>query len=963
MAKFGKSTGGSKSKKDNKGPKGKKARAKAKLEKQWGETVVYDHGRETTRRHQQRGGDRRPNFDRQQNHSSYATSTNAVAGSMTKSSLGKTYNNRKDGHNGHDDDRYNKSQNMNGNDDDDDDDDDDGQQEENPLDGLLSMIRKTSRNKKKTISMAKTTSVGNSEDEDDDVGPSHLDNDSMSDDDDDDDDDDSVSDSDEDDDNDSETDVRDSDDDDDDAVGIMMTDGRSTNGQKDGHNGKKIVDIFRQRFSQQPLPSSVVDDENSLAVPNITKKIIVDRHSSNDVVELNVSIPKYRDVEVIGGGNRSGTSSFITSKTLSENDKSNQNTAVTEELVQDLPNVDWQDVVMSTFQSTNRSILRRRWMKQIGVRKGTRPSSIMPNRGATSSRNKPQDDQVDDLHASVYSFIARYADMFVTTSSPSMSPNRQLKEQRSFHQMYLLHVLNHVLTSRSRITRNNRELKEKEEENEESGEDDDVKEDKETNNHDEDPDRYRDQGFTRPTVLVLLPTRGTCHRFVKDLYRLTGSSWNQDIKERFETEYGPINDEMDEDDGGDNDDRTTEKEQRRKAVLEKKGKEWNELFGDNANNDDDFKLGVSLTPKVAKTSSPKNSSNVAVRVYTDFFKSDIVVASPLGLKMLILPDESGNGDDDDDDDLDRGRETRKGNNANYDFLSSIEICLIEYAETILMQNWDHVNDILDYLNQEPQSNNNADFSRVRNYLLNGQGQYWRQLILSSKFVDPTLNSFFKRFGKSLSGLVKVRRKISNEDAAVSNVLVPIKQVFQKVKSPSLAQQGQARVDFFVKNILPQIERQKQTHTLVYIPSYFDFCAARNALLKRDISFVSITEYSRTSEVGRGRARFLQGRKPLMLYTGRAHFFHRHSIRGVKHLIFLGVPEHSEFYSDHANMIGSVLGDSKRAVVEGDEMAIIETSSCLTLFTKYEAHALERVVGSKSCTRMIGGTKSTFMFYT
>ena len=52
-------------------------------------------------------------------------------------------------------------------------------------------------------------------------------------------------------------------------------------------------------------------------------------------------------------------------------------------------------------------------------------------------------------------------------------------------------------------------------------------------------------------------------------------------------------------------------------------------------------------------------------------------------------------------------------------------------------------------------------------------------------------------------------------------------------------------------------------TLFYIPSYFDFVALRNILLKHEIAsshFVSITEYSRGTEVTRGRARFLQGRK-------------------------------------------------------------------------------------------------------
>ena len=87
-----------------------------------------------------------------------------------------------------------------------------------------------------------------------------------------------------------------------------------------------------------------------------------------------------------------------------------------------------------------------------------------------------------------------------------------------------------------------------------------------------------------------------------------------------------------------------EEENRRKSILKKKGKAWNELFADDVNQDDDFKLGIALNPKAArgrgKISDPKRS-NVSIKLYTDFYKSDIIVASPLGLKMLIAPEEEG----------------------------------------------------------------------------------------------------------------------------------------------------------------------------------------------------------------------------------------------------------------------------------------------------------------------------------
>jgi U3 small nucleolar RNA-associated protein 25 len=153
--------------------------------------------------------------------------------------------------------------------------------------------------------------------------------------------------------------------------------------------------------------------------------------------------------------------------------------------------------------------------------------------------------------------------------------------------------------------------------------------------------------------------------------------------------------------------------------------------------------------------------------------------------------------------------------------------------------------------------------------------------------------------------------------------------------------------------------------MIFIPSYFDFVSLRNALLKRHqdlngigcIDFVSITEYARGTEVNRGRARFLQGRKAVLLYTGRAHFFLRHAIKGARHIIFFGLPEYSDFYSELVNGLEDDLKSNEQGIDESSSLS----SSCTVLFTKYESHALERIVGSSNCSRMVKGDKSTFVF--
>ena len=62
----------------------------------------------------------------------------------------------------------------------------------------------------------------------------------------------------------------------------------------------------------------------------------------------------------------------------------------------------------------------------------------------------------------------------------------------------------------------------------------------------------------------------------------------------------------------------------------------------------------------------------AVRLFADFYDADVIVASPLGLAALVTDQKA---------DASAGAA---------DFLSSIEICVLDRADVLLMQNWAHV---------------------------------------------------------------------------------------------------------------------------------------------------------------------------------------------------------------------------------------------------------------------------------
>ncbi|KAL9179493.1 hypothetical protein ACHAXT_008783 [Thalassiosira profunda] len=573
----------------------------------------------------------------------------------------------------------------------------------------------------------------------------------------------------------------------------------------------------------------------------------------------------------------------------------------------------WEDFAAGPYQHV-RQALTRNW-------KGcNRPALKRAKKGDTFS----------PLQLALYPSIARYADVLVTSETRS---NRD-----ELYNLLALHVLNHVLTSRTRVQRHNRRLKEL------AGEADDA--DKPPNEGSD--DKWRDQGYSRPKVLILLPTRGTCWTFVRQLTRLLGDAAMIVHEERFDEEYGPIDPEDDASDDGED---AAAKKVRRASVLKQKGAEWNELFGDEVNADDDFKLGIAVTPNAVRSAKKKGkkhagkdaagASGVNVKLFAEFYRSDIIVASPIGLKMSIT-----NSSDDEDDEAE----------SDVDFLSSIDVCLVLRSDVMLMQNWDHVAAVLDALNRQPKNVADVDFFEGAELFPRRAGGNWRQTIVVSQFSDPYILSTFRRHASNVEGQMRVRRKVAADDASVCDVLARARQVFQRVTCRSAADAGADRLRYFAEHVLPKLTRLKQKHTLIYIPSYFDFVAVRNLLLKKEVKFVSVTEYARVSEVSRGRARFLQGLKPIMLYTGRAHFFLRHRIKGARHVVFFGLPEHAEFYPAVANMLNDGV-----AGVGDDEDGSRAPRSCLALFTKFDAHQLERIVGTAHAGRMIKGEKSSYMF--
>ncbi|XP_065152566.1 U3 small nucleolar RNA-associated protein 25 homolog [Paramisgurnus dabryanus] len=475
---------------------------------------------------------------------------------------------------------------------------------------------------------------------------------------------------------------------------------------------------------------------------------------------------------------------------------------------------------------------------------------------------------VTELQKELLGLMGTYRDVYFANSSPL----REAKEVRS---AYCLHALNHVLKANTRVLSNNAKLKE-------------------TKDAEED---CRDQGITRPKVLILVPFRDGALRVVQTFISLMepkGKKMDVSNKKRFKEEFG--------------------EEPGNVPPNLQRPDDYHAVFSGNV--DDHFRIGVSVMKR-------------SMRLYSPFYSSDIIIASPLGLRTVLGAD---------------GEKKR-----DFDFLSSIELLIVDQADVFLMQNWEHVLHVMKHVNLQPIDSHGVDFSRVRMWNLNNWAAHYRQTLVFSSIQEPQINNILTKYCYNYRG--QVCSKIIPKVGSICQVLVQLPHVFQMFHSDSFMDQD-ARFRFFVDNILPQYRDSVMSHTLIYVPSYFDFVRLRNYLKKEDVNFASVSEYSQRSEVSRARHYFQKGDRQFLLFSERFHFYKRYTIKGIHNLIFYGLPTYPHFYSEVCNMLQAGVRDGSSA-----------SFTCTALYSRYDTHRLAAITGADRAAQMLHSKKSVHLFIT
>ncbi|KAL6300475.1 digestive organ expansion factor [Sparassis latifolia] len=467
--------------------------------------------------------------------------------------------------------------------------------------------------------------------------------------------------------------------------------------------------------------------------------------------------------------------------------------------------------------------------------------------------------EIYELQDDVLSVLSSHRDLYLTRTSVSTHAN--------VREAIALHAIDHITRKRRRVVKNNERLAHASKSGAPPLED------------------VQDQGFTRPSVLILLPFRSFALQWLAALTAHTPPpAYQIENQSRFQSEYGLPAGAVD------------------KLANAEPGaypQDHVEMFKGNV--DDSFRVGIKFTRK-------------SVKLFAEFYGCDLIIASPLGLRMSIEKEK------------------------NADFLSSIELLVVDQMDALAMQNWDHLQFVFSHLNQLPKESHDVDFSRIKPWYLDGHASYLRQSILLTAYETPETRALFNHSLKNVAGKVRTERRW-----APVEVPEGIDQNFVQFSCSSLKDEADKRFQYFTTQVLPAVLKSavRSSNTVVFVPSSFDFIRVHNHFRKNtSVSFTVLSEYTSNQDISRARQAFFSGKKAFLLVSERFHFFRRYKIRGIRNLLFYGPPEHAHFYTEFL---------SYPFLDEGVEASDI---TCQILNSKYDWLRLERIAGTEGASELV-----------
>ena len=415
------------------------------------------------------------------------------------------------------------------------------------------------------------------------------------------------------------------------------------------------------------------------------------------------------------------------------------------------------------------------------------------------------------------------------------------------------------------------------------------------NKNDKDEINIKDQGFTSPKVLILVPYKKHARIILEELINIfSNNNWKGITnKKKFKDEYSEF-DSM----------------------------------------DDCFRMGINISFFENK-----------MKLYSPFDESDIILASPLGLKLATPSDND---------------KTFK-NNKVYDFLSSIEIFLMDFSEVFIYQNMEHLNEILSFINKPPKNNQNiVDINRIKEVYANNYGEYLRQNIIISHFkcldIDVSINDISKNInGKILfdgpyeNQTELIKKEFSEKYNYMNSKNYEIRYEFKILRDLKGEDDFDEKFNYFTKNIWQNLYESFEKHTIIFISSTFDYLRLKSFFKQKSKSVCYISEDTDKKDWQRNRLYFENGKYKFLLYNERAHVYKKINLKFAKNIFFYSLPEDPKIFNDLIHLIDPVNYNKnlEKYNIESQQNEIQKFGSVIALVSPVEKYNLQKILGNDS----------------
>ncbi len=457
---------------------------------------------------------------------------------------------------------------------------------------------------------------------------------------------------------------------------------------------------------------------------------------------------------------------------------------------------------------------------------------------------------------------------------------------RSIYTMLSAHTLSHMLHKVGRVERNNKRLSK-------NPEAEDV----------------RDQGPNRPRLLWLAPFRSNAFEVIRYWLAFLNSEESSGNTASFLDEY---------------------KDQDIRNEHARNWEDWRrELFKGHYDDSsyDDFVIGVSFHHGRMRLQFPKNSQGLC--------GVDAIVASPLALSRIAAADHKsirvrekfGNVDQEDQ------------QPPVMDFLSGIEILVVDRVDAMCMQNWTNCCDVVSSVNQQAVATITADINRIEEKFLSpDSAKAERQTIL---VCGSSIMSEYESLG-----LRRDKERVIESNIIYSGISLK-RALKQKIKQQLFVKVPTgSSLDYFKNSFWKEVGNDVKQLIIVISSSVTDISPLVEFLDDEGISKSCCLSEDTLSDIGGKRRKqikatlkaFREGENRILVVTERLLWYQRIRITSGRHVLFYGCPRTDSVYAD---IIADVVDPLR--------------STCTCIYSEEEARALERVVGTGEIDKLIDPT--------